>query len=294
MTIPESQFRIWTNQGPTEASQVTHKSIRSALESYKRWPTSISYNVYLQGSYRNATNIRGDSDVDLVVELTSSVYSNLTVTEKSALEMTATDYGWEEFRADVVSALTEHYGFRLVDTSGSKSIKVLPNSGRLKGDVVVAVSYHHYDNMKLIAEGITFWTLPYKSQIVNYPKLHFENGVDKNSTQHTQDWYKYTIRMYKNARKRIYDIKPHLQGQFPSYFVENLLYNVPDMKFGGSCQSSFLNTLNWLGNELYTSKANEFVCQNGMAYLFGDSSVQWKLPAARNYVEQLAELWNNW
>ena len=31
----------------------------------------MTYVSYLQGSYRNDTNIRGDSDVDLVLELNS-------------------------------------------------------------------------------------------------------------------------------------------------------------------------------------------------------------------------------
>ena len=35
--------------------------------------------IYLQGSYRNYTNIRGDSDVDIVAELRSSFSPDLSI-----------------------------------------------------------------------------------------------------------------------------------------------------------------------------------------------------------------------
>lgn len=179
MAISESQFQTWSNQGATVSAQKTHESIRNSLATYP-WSSGITYETYLQGSYRNSTNIRGDSDVDLVVELTSVFYSNLTNIEKSQLEITPTAYGWSEFRKEVITALSNYYGSQYVDTSGSKSIKLLPNSGRIKADVVVAVKYKHYENMSLTAEGIAFWKLPGWHQIYNFPKLHYDNGASKN------------------------------------------------------------------------------------------------------------------
>jgi len=267
MAIPEAQLQTWANQGAIDSAQRTHISLRSALDAYKKWPTGVTYDTYLQGSYRNTTNIRGDSDVDLVAELTSVQYSNLTEAEKSLLKLEPAAYKGNDFRTDIISALTEYYGMQLVDTSGKKSIKVLPNSGRLKADVVVAVTYRYYENMRVRAEGMTFWTLPDWQQIVNYPKLHYENGANKNSEQKTHGWYKSTIRTYKNARNRIVEGKPYLRNRFPSYFLECLLYNVPDRKFGGTYQANFVDTLNWLNEELFSERSSSFVCQNGMAYL---------------------------
>ena len=45
-------------------------SIREALDTYE-WPAEIKYDVFLQGSYTNDTNLRRDSDVDVVVQLAS-------------------------------------------------------------------------------------------------------------------------------------------------------------------------------------------------------------------------------
>ncbi len=291
MTISESQLTIWSNQGATDSAQKTHSSLRNALDTYEKWPVDTTYDTYLQGSYRNTTNIRGDSDVDLVIELTSVSYSNLTDAEKALLKLGLASYKWNDFRNDVIAALIGYYGAQFVDTSGSKSVKVLPNSGRLKADVVVAANYKYYENLRVRAEGMTFWTLPSWQQVVNYPKLHYEKGATKNSAQRTNGWYKPTIRIFKNARNRVTDTNPFFRGHFPSYFVEGLLYNVPDRVFGGTYQATFLNILNRLGAELGSDRATSFVCQNEMAYLFGASSVQWNIDYAREYVTQLIQLW---
>jgi hypothetical protein len=290
MAISESQLQTWSNQGATVSAQNTHQSIRNVLQNYQ-WSSNITYISYLQGSYRNSTNIRGDSDVDLVVELTSVFYSNLTAEEKLQLGMTSADYTWSAFRQDVISALSKYYGSQYVDTSGSKSIKLLPSSGRLKADVVVAATYKHYESMRLVAEGMTFWTVPGGQQICNFPKRHYDNGAVKNSNQQTGGWYKPTVRVFKNARSRI-NTGLLFPKQFPSYFIECLLYNVPSNKFGVSFQSTFTSSLDWLSTELNNGNWQRFVCQNEMSYLFGNSSVQWNIDDARDYVEKSINLWN--
>lgn len=140
MPIPSSQLETWENQGAVVSAQATHTSIRNALASHQ-WPSGVSYDDYLQGSYRNHTNIRGDSDVDLVVELTSVFWSNLTAEQKEQLDITLADYTWDNFRSEMIGALTSYYGASSVDTSRSKSIKILAASGRLPSDVVVAGQY---------------------------------------------------------------------------------------------------------------------------------------------------------
>jgi hypothetical protein len=37
-------------------------------------------------------------------------------------------------------------------------------------------------------------------------------------------------------------------GVAPSYFVEGLIYNVPDANFGGNYKDTFVNCFNWLVN----------------------------------------------
>jgi hypothetical protein len=294
MPIPESQLQTWSNLGATDLPQRTHISIRNALDSFKGWREPIKYDVYLSGSYVNSTNIHGNSDVDVVIEVTSISYSNLSSEEKKALEITPATYSWETFRQDVITALTNYYGNQYIDTTGKKAIKVRAAPGRQNADVIVATTYDLYQNGKIRAEGITFWTQPKGDQIINFPKIHKDNGANKNSDFRTSNWYKRTIRTYKNARDKIYTNKPNLVGKFPSYFIECLLYNVPDRQFGGSYESNFVNTLNWLSAELYKDTADQMECQNGIYYLFQPSLVTWNITDARTFVSEIVDLWNDW
>lgn len=144
------------------------------------------------------------------------------------------------------------------------------------------------------ASGIIFWTTLGKSRIVNYPKVHFDNGAAKNGKQRTDGWFKPTVRAFKNARNRIEANKATLADKFPSYFVECLLYNVPDSRFGGGHQNNFVDVLNWINEDLYKERAASFTTQSGMEYLFGNSVTQWRLADARLLVSELIDLWNDW
>jgi len=292
MGIPSAQLDTWSHQGATVTAQSTHISIRNALASYS-WPQEVKYDVYLQGSYRNGTNIRGNSDVDLVIEITSIFWSNLSVEEKNELDFETTSYGFKDFRSEVLTALTGYYDADLIDTSGSKSIKVKAASGRLNADVVACGEYRYYRNLQLITSGMTFWTVPGNLQIINYPKLHYSNGTEKNSQEHTNGWFKTTIKIFKNAREKILLDNPNL-GSFPSYFIECLLYNVPDDRFGGGQEANYVDVINWLNDAIYKEQAKTFICQNKMQYLFGSSSTQWDIFNAKLFISSLISLWNEW
>jgi len=297
MPIPEYQLQTWSNVGATDSSRNTHLSVRNAIDTFTNWQAdNVSYDMYLSGSYGNTTNIYGNSDVDLVVEINSIQYSNLTQEQKAILGKTSAAYSWVKFRQDIIKALVNYYGANYIDTTGKKAIKVLPANGRQKADVIVAASYlYYYENLTVRENGITFWTQPdNSSQIINYPKAHLRNGEEKNADGKTRGWYKKTIRSYKNARDKIYEKKPNLKDKFPSYFIECLLYNVDNNKFGGTYQANFVDTLNWLHDELYSDRSSKMVCQNYIYYLFGETSVNWNLNDAKILMAELIELWNEW
>ncbi len=288
MPIPESQLETWSKRGAVETAEQTHKSIRAALEAYN-WPGGVRYEVYLQGSYRNHTNIRGDSDVDVVVQLNSAFLENLPVNLKRQFGFIDASYGWEEFRRDVLKALLNHYGPGRV-REGRKSLKV--QTPYLPADVVVSLQYRKYPDRPRseadFIEGMAF-RMPSESRwVINYPKLHYENGAKKN--QDTNGWYKPTVRMFKNARTYLVDRGVIPADLAPSYFLECLLYNVPDDKFGTNFQSTFLQVITWLPKADFS----RFVCQNEQLPLFGSSPEQWSENRAYRFLEAMMELWANW
>lgn len=283
MAIPESQLETWANQGAITTAKSTADSVKNALNSYTGWPSGVDFEVYLQGSYKNDTNIRGDSDVDVVAHLNSTFYSNLSEEQKRILGLTPATYHLSNFRSDVLKILKNYYGQSQI-TEGNKSIKIKANNGRLPADVVVCCQYRKYKTVNSYdyVEGMTFWTQNDNRQVINYPKVHYDNGVSKH--QNSSKWYKPVVRLFKNCRGSISG------DATPSYFLECMLYNTPNSKFGTSYGDTFCNIVNWL-NE---NNLDNFVCQNGQLNLFGSSQEQWNTSEAKTVIKNLISLWNNW
>ena len=124
--------------------------------------------------------------------------------------------------------------------------------------------------------------------MINYPKLHYENGVKKN--QDTNERYKPTVRMFKNARTYLVERGVIPADLAPSYFLECLLYNVPNDKFGKTYQDTFCNIVDWL----FKADLSKFVCQNKQLPLFGSLPEQWSVTRAKDFLQSMLDLWKNW
>lgn len=304
MAISESQLETWSNQGATVTAKNTHESIRTALKSdtspLKDRISNGSVEIYLQGSYKNDTNIRGDSDVDIIVELNTTFGHNaheLPSSQKQLHDLAYDNasYDWRNLRSDVIAALTKYYGANYVDQSGNKSIKLLPNNGRLRADIVPAIKFrkyaHFYGTDNFSSErGIKFYHRTTNQPIINYPHHHFNNGKDKNSENRTNGWYKPVVRIIKNARSYLIDKNILAKETAPSYFLQSLIFNVPDHHFGDSYNNTTFNVLKYL----WENPIDNFVCQNNLHSLFGDTSEQWNTSDAVLTIQKLVELWDNW
>ena len=83
-----------------------------------------------------------------------------------------------------------------------------------------------------------------------------------------------------------------LKGEAPSYYIEGLLYNVPNELFTGSLDSMVLNILTWF---YQTTDRSNFVCANERYYLLRDSSpVCWPTANGTKFISAAVSLWNNW
>lgn len=292
MAIPENQLEIWANPGSQDKYKDAHESIRKALDVYS-WPNGKpTYDIYLQGSYKNSTTTRSNSDVDVVVQLNSSFkqdLSRLSQPEKDAYNRDHSDatYRWDHFRVDVLTALRNKDS--LTVNQGNKCIKV--KTPYLDADVVVCTQYRFYEKylnstLNSYIEGMTFnsnggW-------IVNYPKQHDKNGTLK--SKNTNGNYYPTVRTFKNIKSQLIDKNIIKKEEVPSYFIECLLYNVPASNFESSYGNTIRNVLLYLNKQDITN----FKCQNGITSLFGDSPDQWTVNNARKFINGTIELWNNW
>jgi hypothetical protein len=252
---------------------------------------------YLQGSYRNATNIWRESDVDIVVECKSIFWHNLTPDERDRLRFTTGKHSLDDFRAQIIGALEKYFGKAYVDSSGANSVKVLPEGpgmNKLRADVVICAEYGFYSKPSLTreADGITFWNRENGWQVINYPAIHVANGERKHAD--TSDTYKKTVRLFKNARVQLCKRDVDLVKKFPSYFVECLIFNVPNPLFSSnSWQDVFLAALSHLRAAL-KADLTTFTTQSRRHALFGPDSWQWNQPDAIEFIDRLADLWENY
>lgn len=231
--ISNDQLEIWAKPGAKTTAKQTCDAVRAALEAS---PALMARDpdIFLQGSYRNATNIRGDSDVDIVCMLGTQWIAGLdrlSPTEVQRYRDATVDatYGHTQFVTDVEAALVAAFG-RAAVTVKNKCIKIEGNGHRLDADVVPAHQYREYVSVPnypraTYIEGVQIRPRSGGS-ILNFPKHHIANGQDKN--QQTDGRYKDTVRQYKNmlaeaVRDNVLDA-----GQVPGYFTECLLSNVPD------------------------------------------------------------------
>ena len=286
MAIPEHKLASWSGQGAQKASENTYASIKHAFDIHD-WPDHMGVpKVYLQGSYPNFTNIRGDSDVDIVVESADVFNHNVPNDQRSQYGLPAKPtgaYGWPAFKAQVLKALQDYYGNN-VATQGKKCIKIAGDGNRLNADVVPCLRYRQYYTNGNHAKGITFWTRD-GIQVVNFPKLHLSNGSDKNKA--CVNCYKPNIRVFKNARNEA-------GNDFPSYFLECLLHNVPSDRFSNSFSDSFVGVIEYLNEVGTTGSMADWYCQNGQQKMFGNKSYQVDISEAHQLVNDLIDLWNNW
>ena len=278
MAIPESQLVAWSGVGAQQGSARTYQAIRSALDKHS-WPPQMNHAVYLQGSYRNSTNICGDSDVDVAVESSNVFYHNIPWDLRRQYGLSGTPaYRWEDFRDQVRLALVNSFGSAVSDRN--KCIKVSGSGTRLNADVVPCTTYRYYRS-GTYTEGITFWTRG-GTQIINFSKAHLENGSQKNRV--CGDRYKPNVRVCKNARNAA-------GNDFPSYFLECLLYNVPSRYFRGNFQETFPMILSFLQSAYEQGNMSQFQCQNEVQAIFGAEAHQTSLEAARGLLRSLTHLW---
>jgi hypothetical protein len=297
MAIPEAQLETWSGLGSVAQSRDTYATVRKALEDIAAPFAGRGFNAFLQGSYGNDTNIYADSDVDVVMLLNSAFYHDLTRLDDNGRARFhnafpgAASYGLSEFKPDVTGWLIKKFGATV--TPGEKAVFIPANGGRRNADVLPAANFRRYHKFNSTSdqsyvEGICFY-LPDSTRIENFPKQHSENLTTKH--QATTQWFKPTARIFKNMRNRMIEVGTLQEGVAPSYFIEGLLYNVPNTAFGTSYGATVAAVL----NSVSSADRSKFVCANEQFYLLHDTSrVTWRAADCQQFINACIDLWNNW
>ena len=301
MSIPESQFDNWHGTGADAGSATARERIINALDMDRSVINDdAEVGVFLQGSYKNDTHTYGSSDVDIVVKLESTWLpdtSELDSEEQARYDSNTSDasYLYKDFRDDVFTTLKTRFNSPLSKpvTWDGKAIEINDGPLPVDVDVVPCRDYRVYrsypaDGEPDIDHGMAFRPRYGNERIINFPKIHHQNGTEQHSN------YKETVRIFKNARDYYND---HWDSIFtidaPSYFIECLIYNVPERILRRSSRSNrFVEILNYLQSDRTNLATFDQVSK--MEGLFGDSNTRWEVGEAETMLRRLRSMWDNW
>ena len=290
MPIAESQLETWAQQGKTGLFTDTYNSIRAnLLDSSAPYPVK-EVEVFLQGSYGNDTNVWADSDVDIVLKHNGAFYhetGDLTPGElaqfKSEFGKDA-EYGYPKFKEHAVNWISRIYN----NVQDKKAVFVPGTNSRRNADIVVCQQFRRYTSFKPgnreYHEGIAFYSGD--TRIVNYPKRHSKNLTEKH--QATNENFKRMVRVFKNMRNAMIEKGFLNEGLAPSYFIEGMLWNVPNDKFVGDYQDMFVACYNWLCE----ADAAKLTTGSQLHWLVrDDSKVCWPTDNYRAFNTALRKFW---
>lgn len=202
-----------------------------------------TFKVYPTGSYRNNTNIRLGSDVDVAIVLQDAIFYSIPAGTSPAdfgLGLAA-PYKLADFRRDIGTALRAKFGSDV--TLGNKTFDIAGNSYRLPADATPFLLHRHYtgkrraDGTWEYFEGVE--TRPVNDpakRIINWHDAHYANGVRKNDA---------TNRRYKRLTRILKRLRDDMRAQgnasaiaaakpIASFLVECLVYNAGDQCFNKS------------------------------------------------------------
>lgn len=283
MAIPFQTLEAWSKPGKSENSKVTYEKLYNIIGSRM----ISNYEIFLQGSYHNTTHVKENSDIDVVVLNKNIIIDNTLYGLRGNLE------DLKNWKSTLFYKIQGAQNFNF--TLSNKTIKYAGNSNYVPADIVPCGCY------KSAVIGSQLGTILYDSNsrkfFINYPKQHYENGVLK--SQQTNSNFKKTVRMFKNARN--YAVRKGLlrnEEIAPSYFLECLIYNVPNICFNGNEQDIFYNVARWLLQN--THIFSNMKCQNGIQKLFGydDNNMltynKWSTSKAITFINAIANLRDNW
>ena len=278
MPIPESTLAQWSHHRSAKASKQAHLAIRDALSTYQ-WPSQVRYEVFLQGSYKNDTNLRRDSDVDVVVRLAHELNPSVAALTGSDLASDASHKAahqqWQSFRRHALKAMRVRFGDDV--TSGRKTLKL--NKGKLQADADLVVTLRYKGGVSLYLPNERRW-------VVSFPQQHYQRGLKKERA--TNKRFKRTIRMFKAARNELARTGVLAKEGAPSYFIECLLYNVPNQLFESKLGATYTGILTWIE----AKKLKGFQSQSGQLPLFGPGQEQWTVEEARAFIRALRDMWD--
>ncbi len=205
MNFSEQQLINWSRPVSTTEDLKCQNAI-TQITAALRAKFGNRVTIFLQGSYRNNTNVRQNSDVDIVMRYDDAFYPDLQRLSESDkaiynAQRTYSGYNFDELKADTEEALRNVFTTSV--ERKNKCIQVNGNSNRITADVIPCFVLKRFSTLQSVeAEGIKFYSDDNK-EIISFPEQHYSNGTEK--TNQTYRLYKRMVRILKVVNYRLID-----------------------------------------------------------------------------------------
>lgn len=237
MRASDDQLANWTKpafNNEDQLANLTEQKIRAAVNGHELLK-QLPVRVFAKGSYKNNTNVRRYSDIDVAVEYTGMIQTEfaggLDFTHSGLTPYAASRHASVTlltFKKAVGQALAVAFGSTAVDGTGNKVFKIRGSSKVFEADVVPCTTYHFYAQPLIPRRGIELiLDRPDGRSHFNYPEQHETNGINKNNV--TGRRYKSVVRILKNVNE--YLQANGVNEQYPSHMIESLAYNVDNIVY---------------------------------------------------------------
>lgn len=238
----EAQFREWAKPpGKTEQDRCDNatSAIRNAIKaSDKLRARGIS--IFAQGSYRNNTNVRRDSDVDIGVLCTDTFFYDPLPEgwTQERLEFSDATYQYDRYKNEIEEALVNYFG-RSAVKRGNKAFDIHETTYHVEADVAAFFEHRRYQANGIPLKGVELRTDNENRRVINWPEQHYENGVNKN--QSTGRRFKSIVRVLKALSNEMTE-KRIAAADVPGFLIECLTWNVPNTRFQNSTYTADVET----------------------------------------------------
>lgn len=232
---------------------ITLRAVRAALDKSPALQHR-STQVFLHGSYRNRTNVRSESDVDVGIVCSDTFFYDLpSGYTKTDFSIVDASYHYDQFKSEVGQALIEHFGASSV-ARGNKAFDIKENTYRVEADVAPFFEHRRYNARGGYHSGVELHP-DNGGKVINWPEQHYENGVAKNKRTHRR--YKAMVRVLKHLRNDMVDDGISEAGPVPGFLNECLVWNVPDAHLEGS---DYISRLRSALSYLFGATSSEAGC----------------------------------
>ena len=172
---------------------------------------------------------------------------------------------------------------------GNKSLKINENTYHVQADVVPVFQLRNYRYIKSYAvdkfvEGT--WLISKNGQeISNYPKVHIENGKNKNNMTNHQ--YKALVRIMKHIKNNMVKDRKTDNDKITSFLVESLIWNVDNtiITIYNTWTETVKETIRYLYREIKNDNHTNWGEVSEMLYLFHNNR-KWTGQDVKQWLEE--------